>query len=891
MSALTRLWNLLSRRRRERELQDEIATHVALLEDAARADGLDDDLARHDARRRFGNPTAYREQAIDAGMTGWLADVTQDVRHALRQMRRAPGFTLAVVVTLALGIGGTTAVFSVVDALFLRAPVGVRDAASLRRLFIARDSGTMTTGHDGGPGFWNDAVAIQPRTSTAALAGVAAYTSPTLVSFGRGTDARSVHASLAGADFFRVMGVPPARGRLFGPQDDQPGAPAAVLISHESWTTRFGGVDDVVGTHAQLGGALVEIVGVMPAGFIGIDADPVDVWVPPSSARAVGLESGEDWRTNTLGMHFVARLARGGDESAADLEAASALREAARATPDLDPTPEVRMTPIVLRGQNPGPARSGDLLPLWLAVVSALVLLIACANVANLLLARGVARQRDLAMRLSLGAGSWRIARQQLTESLLLALGGGTAGIVVAQWTMGLMRRFPLPPTAERIDGRLLLFTLALSLLTSLLFGLLPAIRATRVDPVRALRQSHAAGGLTRDRTRRVLVMAQIALSLPLLAGAGLFAQSLRQAWAVKTGFDVDHLLIAKVDLQHAGYAPDAREAFYNLAVARLSSVPGVERAAVAHFPPFSGDVGLPLRWLVPGRDEQMRQINLGNVVGAGYFETAGTRLLRGRGIDATDVRGSELVAVVNESMARLMADNGDVVGRCIPLNRQVRIGGCTRVVGVVEDQQGWFLSPMIRPRIFKAWAQGPDVVPSVFGPPTIVVRAAGDPHVIASSVQQAIQGLRSDLPFVSVDLPIDSIGTSYRLGATLFGAFAVLALVLACVGLYGVLGYFVTERTPEIAIRLSLGASRRAVLGLIARQGLALVVVGMIAGLGIALIGARYLASLLFGITTHDPLSFAGATIALLAVALLATVLPALRAMRIDPVAALRSE
>jgi hypothetical protein len=312
---------------------------------------------------------------------------------------------------------------------------------------------------------------MQPRTSTAALAGVAAYDSPRIVSLGRGADARSVHASVAGADFFHVLGAPPALGRLFRPQDDQPGAPAAVLISHELWTTRFGGADDVVGTHMQLSGALVEIVGVMPAGFIGIDADPVDVWVPPSLAQAVGLASGDGWRADTLGMHFVARLARGAGESAADLEAASALREAARATPDLDPTPDVRMTPIVLRGQNPGPARSGDLLPLWLALVSALVLLIACANVANLLLARGVARQRDLAMRLSLGAGSWRIARQQLVESLVLALFGGAAGIVVAQWAMALMRRFPLPPAAEQIDGRLLLFALALSLLTSLLFG------------------------------------------------------------------------------------------------------------------------------------------------------------------------------------------------------------------------------------------------------------------------------------------------------------------------------------------------------------------------------------------------------------------------------------
>jgi predicted permease len=493
-------------------------------------------------------------------------------------------------------------------------------------------------------------------------------------------------------------------------------------------------------------------------------------------------------------------------------------------------------------------------------------------------------------MRLSLGAGPWRIARQQLVESLLFSLCGGAAGVVVAQGAMALMRRFPLPPAAEQIDGRLLLFALALSLLTSLLFGLLPAMRATRVDPARALRQSHAAGGLARDRTRRVLVMAQIALSLPLLAGAGLFAQSLRQAWAVKTGFDVDHLLIVKVDLKHAGYAAEAREAFYNLAVARLASVRGVDGAAVAHFPPLSG-LAYPLRWSVPGRDEQMRRVNYSNLVGAGYFETAGTRLLRGRGIDATDVRGSELVAVVNESMARLMADNGDVVGQCIPINRQVRIGGCTRIVGVVEDQRGWYSDTEMQPRIFKAWSQGPDVIPDYFGPPSIVVRASSDPHAIAAPVQRAIQSLRSDLPFVSVDLPIDSIGTSYRLGATLFGAFAVLALVLAAVGLYGVLGYFVTERTPEIAIRLSLGASRRAVLGLIARQGLALVAVGMMAGLGSAFVGARYLKSLLFGITTHDPLSFAAAVIALLAVAPLATVLPALRAMRIDPVAALRQE
>jgi predicted permease len=596
--------------------------------------------------------------------------------------------------------------------------------------------------------------------------------------------------------------------------------------------------------------------------------------------------AGEDWRRWSLGVRFVARLAHGVEDSIARLQATEALRRVAGV--EHDPTPEVLTSPIVLAVAQRG-GRTVNL-SLWLVLVAALVLSIACANVANLLLARGIARRRELAVRLSIGAGPWRVARQILTESAVLAVSGGVAGVIVAYWAMGLMRQFPLPPSAGQIDGRLLAFALGVSLLTGMLFGILPAIRAVQVDPGQALKDSRASGAPRHTRTRRALVIGQIAVSLTLLVGAGLFVRSLQRVNAIRSGVDIDRALIVRVDLQRARYTPVMRQELYESALSRVSNVPGVERAAIIQLEPFHGGTPVAL-WAKPGESAIQPKPGILAVAGPGYFESAGTRLLRGRTLLDTDRRGTEPVAVVNDAMARLIAPAGDALGLCVPIDRQLRRGGCTRIVGVVESERRFYLDDEPQPRVFLAWAQSPNAVP--FGTPSLIVRTP-DPARDAAAVRAAVQSARSDLPFVSVEPLAERVRGDvlpFRLGAMLFSLFGVLALALTAVGLYGVLAYFVTERAPEIGIRRSFGAPMRSVVTLVVRQGMLPVGVGLVLGLAAAVAGTRYLASLLFGVEPRDAVSFVGACAFLVAVALLATLLPALRAARIDPLTALRHE
>ena len=877
----------LQRRRVDQELDDELRDYLEAVTEQKMAAGLSRDDARRTARAEMGSVEAVKDRVRDVGWESAIESVWQDVRFALRMLRKQPGFTAAAVATLALGIGGTTAIFSVVDALFLRAPDAVSDATTLRRLYIKRDAGNMRT-PGGGPGSWMDYVAM--RDSGPALAGIAAYLEPSLVDLGRGSGVEQVRANVVSHDFMHVLGIRPALGRLFVADDDGvPGAHPVAVVSHAMWQTRFAGATDAIGRTLLVNGVLLEIVGVTEKNFTGIEDEGVDVWLPASMAGPLGIAGSDgDWRRGLfLGASYVARLAPGAENATAASQAAEALRLRA-AHEELDPTPEVLTSPVVLAAahRNMG---SADL-SLWLALVAALVLIIACANVANLLLARALTRRRELAIRLSLGAGAWRVARQHLTESAVLAVLGGVAGVVVAYWAMGLTRQFPLPPAAGRIDARLLTFALGVSLLTGVLFGIFPAIRAVKVDPGLALKDSRAVGTLRHNRTRRTLVVLQIALSLALLVGAGLFVRSLGKVNATHSGVDVDRALIVRVDLRRAGYTPQVRQAFYESALSRLSSLPGVERAAIIQLEPFHG--GTPIAfWAKPGESKMQPTPAILAVAGPGYFEAAGTRLLRGRTFEATDRQGGEPVAVVNDAMARMIAPDGDALGLCVPFDRQVSRGGCSRIIGVVESQRRFYLDADFQPLVFLAWAQSPNAVP--FGMPSLIVKTR-NPAKDAPAVRAALQSLRTDLPFVSVEPLTERIRADvlpFRLGATLFSLFGTLALALAGVGLYGVLGYFVAERTPEIGIRRSLGAPAGSVVALVMRQGIVPVGVGLVLGLAAAFAGTRYLESLLFGVEARDPASYAGAVVFLVGIALLAMLLPAWRAARVDAMVALRQD
>jgi predicted permease len=887
---LAGLGAIAGRHRAEQDLDDELRAFVDEAASAYVAAGVPPDEAYRRARRDAGNLDAAKDSVRDVGWETTAFSIWQDIRYALRLMRRAPGFSAAAILTLGLGIGGTTAVFRVVDALFLSAPDGVANPSTVRRVFVRRNAGAMQAS-SGTAGIWSDARELNAPGS--AFVRTAAYELPTLVDLNRGESARQVRAGVVSADFFAVLGVPPAAGRLFVAEDDDvPGKCAVAVISHEFWHTHFGGAADAVGSVIVINGQPLEVIGVTARGFRGIEADPVSVWLPSAMAASLGLASGgDDWRIGgrvlSGSTRHIARLSAGATVAGAASQATAALQHAAEAYPDLDPTPEVVLEPLVLAGL-PIRTWAADL-SLWTALAAGCLLLIACANVAHLMLGRAVGRRRELAMRLALGASTWRIARQQLTESLVLGLFGGAAGLAAASAVMGVMQQFPIPPAAAEIDLRLVAVCLGISIASGVAFGLLPARRARRVSPLSAWKGTRTADGTGRNRSSRVLVAVQVTLSLTLLVGAALFVRSLAAIANSRTGGEWDQLLLISAPLAPPRYTAQAREDLLALALDRLATLPGVERASIAQWAPLAWVREAP--WKAPGESGKFQSAKL-NAVGAGYFETTGTRVLAGRTIQSADMDATEPVAVVNNAMARALGGIGVAVGQCVPVGRQAFRGGCTRVIGVVEGQRNGPIDDSESPTIFAARTRAASLAEPVA--PVVIVRTAGRPEAQCRAVQAALQSLPADLPYFTIESMNERLRPEFlrfKLGATLFGLFGVLAAALSGIGLSGLLGHFVAERTGEFGVRRALGASREAVLLLVLRQSLAPVTLGLGVGLVIAFIASRFLGSFLFGIEARDPIAFAAAAALLVLTAIIASLIPGWRAVRVDPMAALRRD
>jgi putative ABC transport system permease protein len=812
----------------------------------------------------------------------------QDLRYALRTLARSPGFTAVAVVTLALGIGGTATMFGVLDALLLRPPAGVQDADEVVRLYVVRRSGTIQTPR-GGAGSYPDYDAL--RANARGFADLAAFYFPRDFDVDRGESAQRVRGLAVSGNFFSLLGVRAARGRVFlGGADDAPGAPPVTVLSHGFWQRRFGGHPDAVGRPILVNGQMLTVIGVAPRDFVGLGAEPIDLWVPVAMSEPLGLQS-EDWRTQpfSIWLNFVGRLAPGAQAEQAAAGAAVALRHAAEGIGGLDQNPGVIVGPL---NAARGPYRPKSVsLALWLGLVTGIVLLIAAANVANLLLARAATRRREIGVRVALGASGARLIRQLATESVLLALLGGMAGLLLAAWGGELARQFPIPLASGRPDARMIGFALAVSLATGLLFGLAPALQAARTDPATAIKAAEPRVARGPGQLRMGLVTFQIALSVALLIGAGLFIRSLNRVLTVDAGVDVDRVLVASVNLVKAGYDEAARETFYGAALARLRALPGVERASLARFAPLGGAAST-ISFHAPGAEQTV--IDEGpyeNIVTPGFFETVGMQL-RGRDFTERDRTGSPPVAVVNETMGRIIAPGGDALGACIPLGvDQVRKGGCTEIIGVARDARHRYLNEKIVPYVFQSAGQHPL---ESFVPPTILVRTRSKPEAMVRDVHTALQGMAANLPHVDVqrmEALIRRDVLPFRIGARLFTLFGVLALVLAAVGLAGVLSYLVTQRTHEIGVRLSLGAARGDVVRLVVLQGMRPVGLGLGIGLLGAYAGTRLLASLLYGVSARDPLTFVAVPATLVAVALLASWLPAHRATKVDPMVALRSE
>jgi predicted permease len=886
-------------RLRAREVDDEIRFHLEQrAAQLAREQGLTPAEARAEALRLFGGLNEARPRLMAAAREreahmrrGELLDsVRQDVTYAVRQLRRSPGFALAAVITLALGIGANATMFGVIDRLLLRPPAHVVDPARVMYLSYVRTFDGRTDDQEA-----FSYPLYRDLRETRAFEHVAAY-SRTSLALGRGPDARRVRAMRVSANYFMTLGVRPALGRLFVAEDDgNPVAPTVAVLGYGFWQSHFGGDAGVLGRSLPLGDGRYTIIGVAPERFVGLGQSAVDLWIPLTAG--VDAEDLVNWNKGrqAFWLRVIGRLRPGVTPAAARADASATLR-AGDERAGVSPTWIAERNPrIALISALPRRARANDpdaKVSLLLGAVSLLVLLLACANVANLLLARGIRRRREIAVRLALGIGRRRLLRLLVLESLVLAALGGVAAVVVAKWGGELVRRVlfaGIDWVDSPVDARVLAYTALAALATGLLAGLAPALQASNPELTGALKEGAREGRVHRSRGRRALLLVQAALTVVLLVGTGLFVRSLRRIEALPLGMDVDRVLVATVSLSGTSYKPAEIRDIYRRLEEAARAMPGVRSAAIGTSLPFSTAWSEEVR--VPGRDSLPLTKSGGpyfNAVSPDFFDAIGTRVLRGRGFTAADRGGRQRVAVVNETLARLWWPNESPLGKCM------KVGGdtmpCAEIVGVVEnarrfqvleDESVQFFIPI-------------EHAPSDLRPGALFVRPTGDPAALLGPLRRVLQSAVPNLPYVSVEPFRDQVSPqtrSWRLGATMFGAFGLLALVLAAVGLYGVLAYDVNQRMHEMGVRVALGAQGRDVSRLVVGEGLRIVVLGGAMGFGIAVAAGRFVKPLLFQTSPQEPAVFVVVGVVVLVVALLATVIPAWRAGRVDPVVALRVE
>ena len=890
----------------EADIDDEVAFHIEMRTGELIARGMAPDAAREEARRRFGDiqhwssamTTVDRERTTRRRRAEWLGDLGRDLRYTSRALRRQPLFTAGVVATLALGIGANATMFGIVDQLLLRPPAHVLEPSEIRRLYATR---TTNTGGELTEGIFGYAAFAELRETSQSFANLAAWTRPWPRPLGRGVAAREVFEASVSASFFPTLGVRPHRGRFFTEEEDRPpaGSPVAVL-GYAAWQTAYGGDDGAIGRTVTIGGDDYVIVGVAPQGFSGVGLQPVDVWLPitRTSSASIGRMTGSEpwWESQGVEwLEIIGRLAPGITAEEAEAELAvlyPRFLQSGVAPPGAErgrPVPaRISLGPIQAER---GPQRSGSTrVTIWLLGVSAFVLIIACANVTNLLLARAARQRREIAMRLALGAGRVRLMRQLLLESLLLATVGGVAGLLVAHWGGGFVRGVLLPSVAMDdvlTDPRVLGFTLIVVLLMGALAGLAPAMQASRPDLTTALKAGAREGGGRRARTRTVLLMVQSALSVVLLVGAGLFVRSLANATEVSLGFEPERVLRLEMNLRDAGYTREETRALYEHLLARMRSHPAVESAAFTTAFPFSSVLTTVLR--APGRDSVPAMPGgrpLYNAVSPDYFATIGTPLLRGREFTSADRQGSDQVAIVSETTARTLWPGEDALGRCVRLAPADTVP-CHTVVGVVADVRWEELQEQPRLHVYVSIAQKSET-------PRLLIRPRGDISTASEAIRRAVYEVAPRLMFarlVPISTSVDVQLRPWQLGARMFTAFGVLALIIAAVGLYSMVAYTVTLRAHELGVRVALGASRGDVLQLVVGDGVRVTAVGVVMGMIAAVLLSPRLESLLYGVGGRDPIVLGGVALALLAVALLASLVPAIRAARADPVAALRND
>ena len=891
-------WRALWKRRQlESDLEDELAFHLAMREEQ-KGEG---------ARRAFGNVELVKEDLRDQWTFRAIETFWKDLRYAGRMLRRSPGFTLVAILSLAIGIGANTAIFSVVDAILLRS-LPVRDPGELRIVLSTGElpfpshsgyhaetpSGIRVSSSFPYPMYQQFAASVPQFSDLMGFASSA-------VTVIAGAASHYAGAELVTGNFFTGLGVTPVAGRPLTAEDDRTGAAPVAVISYQYWERHFGLQPEAVGRTIFVNGRPVTIVGVAPRAFLGIEPGTVTgLYLPMSHVGVFGnkwydLQSGDKAWVQIMG-----RLGTGVGEKAAAAALGTIMRRASAADEKKGRRGEP-WRPVLengaggiqlLRNQSLGPI-------LVLSCVVGLVLLIACANLANLLLARGMARRREIAVRLSIGAGRWRLIRQLLTESLLLAGLGAGLGLALAaplaNLVLSVAGHGETIVVDARLDWRALLFTAGAALATTFLFGLMPAVRATRVDLTPALKDGSggALGSSPQLRVSRLLIAGQVALSMLLLTGAVLFVRTLVNLSSVDPGFQTQRLLLFSVNGSRSGYDGDKLLGLYEKIRERVAAIPGVRAATLSDVALISnsssnGDLTIPGYKTRNGRSPEAYMID----VGSHFLTTVGIPVLLGRDLDERDGPKGARAAVVNETLARRYFADQSPVGRTFYFGNEKnpKPQDQVTIVGVSKDAKYVSLKDEIPPTVYVPYLQS---APSMWGT-TFELRTALPPMAIAGAVQRAVAEIDRNVPVAEMRTQEEQIrmtlGTE-RMFAGVVGSFGVIAALLAAIGLYGVMAYTVARRTNEIGIRLALGAGRGDVQWMVLRESLWMVAAGLTVGIPAALALTQVLREALYGVKPNDPVSFVAAGTLMVIVAAVAAWIPARRAARVDPMRALRCE
>ena len=814
-----------------------------------------------------------------------MTTLVQDIRFGLRMLIKSPSVSIVATVALALGIGANTAIFSVVNAVLLR-PLPFPNPESLVSLFETDSQRGYVRGSHSYPNFFD------LRSQNTTLERVACYHSSDYIMTGRGEPAR-LQAAVVTADLLPLLGVSPALGRTFLPDEDKPTETGRVaILSHALFQKRFNGDPSLINQAITLDGISFTVIGVMPPGFeFPIQNDPVELWT-----TIAGDASGKTPVTNQRGAHFlqvIGRLKPGvsEDQAQADLTAIAARLE--QQYPDTNTHKSLRLDPALK-------ALVGDIRPALLILLGAVacVLLIACANVANLLLARATSRHKEMAIRTALGASRVRVIRQLLTESVMLSLLGGAAGLLLAVWWSDLLialGKDDIPRAVQvGIDWRVLTFTLGVSLLTGLIFGLAPAFHSSKSELVETLKEGGrgTSAGIRRNRIRSVLVVTELSIAVVLLIGAGLLIRSLYRLQHVNSGLHPENILTFNVTLPETKYNSDAQSRFFIDLKSRLESTPGVQAASTIYPLPLSGD-RFSISFQIEGRPVARKDEPSGDffTTGVGYFRAMGIPIVKGRDFDDRDKHGSTPVIIISERFARQHFPNEDPIGKRVhPGISSIEGEESTmrEIVGVVGDVRNRSLDVEPKAAYYVPQTQVP------FTQMVTLVKTNSEPRGFIPMVTKTVAAMDQDLPLFgskSMEEYLSASVAAPRFSTTLLSIFAGVALVLTIVGLYGVMSYSVAQRTNEIGIRLALGAQSRDVLLMVVKQGSTLILLGLVIGMAGAYALTRLIASLLFGVTAKDPFTFAAVAVLLAIVALLACYVPAWRATKVDPMEALRCE